>query len=67
MPIREVTCVEGHTEEVLITGSSSVLPAFCAKRVQAPDGGWHTCNKPVKLVSISVTARSFPGADSWRR
>lgn len=62
MPIREVICKKGHVEEVLLIRKTDFVPARCS----AVENG-QACGELVQLVEVSVTARSFPGADGWRK
>ena len=61
MPIREFKCTKGHTFEQLVKMDGSDEPKQC-QHVIADD----ECKAPVERI-MSVNAKSFPGADSWRR
>lgn len=70
MPLREFRCTKGHTFEALVKMDGSDEPTKCQHE------GWERtgtgkdilvgCSCSVERI-MSVNAKSFPGADSWRR
>ena len=71
MPLREYRCEKGHTFEALVKHDGSDEPTKCDApfTVFVPATGAEAttpCGAPLSRV-MSVNAKSFPGADSWRR
>ena len=62
MPLYEYRCPHGHQFEQQVRLDLSNAPKACG--FPMPEGA--PCAQPVERV-ITAPARSFPGADSWRR
>jgi putative FmdB family regulatory protein len=74
MPIYTYRCDDGHTFEVQHKMDGSDAPGACPNSLgpgndsvideNLPD--LDTCNAPITKL-IAAPARTFPGADSWRK
>jgi predicted nucleic acid-binding Zn ribbon protein len=72
MPLYTYRCEAGHTFERVGKMDGSDAPTECGRDMTRDNGiafGGNsrvTCASPVQKV-IAAPARTFPGADSWRR
>lgn len=69
MPLYTYRCEAGHTFDRMGKMDGSDAPKVChqdATHFTKDDLPIDGCSSAVKKV-LATTARSFPGADSWRR
>ena len=69
VPIYAFRCPAGHEFEILGKLDRSDEPKSCSAIDHELSDRLHvetTCGQPVERL-MSVNAKSFPGADSWRR
>lgn len=71
MPIYTYRCAAGHEFEAIVKMDGSDAPLCCPVLVEMPDrlkepDEYRECSQHVQKV-VSLNAKSFPGADSWRK
>lgn len=67
MPLYVYRCPKGHEVEKLVKHDSSDAPTVCDEAIDIFDLKTPApCGEPLTRV-MALNAKSFPGADSWRK
>lgn len=69
MPLYSYACSNGHTFDQLTKMDLSDAPTHCAQQDVELTRRLHVdtvCGHPV-VRTLALNAKSFPGADSWRK
>lgn len=69
MPIYTFRCTSGHTFDIIGKLDGSDTPKTCSKVDEDMTRQLHVetvCGLPVQK-EMALNAKSFPGADSWRK